>query len=75
MSANASPAGSAVLPPVSLSELTIPDELGTIVRSVGVQDGAAADPDKTNVRDSSRRTVILIQDAHAVNDAQDKIQK
>ncbi|HQB12442.1 MAG TPA: hypothetical protein PLX96_05645, partial [Candidatus Omnitrophota bacterium] len=75
VSANASPAGSAVLPPVSLSELTIPDELGTIVRSVGVQDGAAADPDKTNVRDSSRRTVILIQDAHAVNDAQDKIQK
>ncbi len=75
VSADASSAGPAVPTLLPFAELTIPDELGTMTKAVGAQSVAAGDPGKTSVQDSSQRTVILIQDAHAVNDAQNKIQQ
>jgi len=72
-----------VLPPLrprvpafsSIEKLVIPAEIGSIAREYGVRSKEYDENTKPGTPYASRRTVILIQDAHAVIDAQENIRK
>ena len=70
--AGAAPADMAAPVVSSLDTLAIPAEIGSITREYGVRSTAK---DSRVTPYASHRTVILIQDAHAVIDAQENIAK
>jgi GT2 family glycosyltransferase/methylase of polypeptide subunit release factors len=59
----------------SITTLSIPAEMGTITREYGVRSSEFGENAKPGTPYASRRTVVLIQDAHAVIDAQENIGK
>jgi len=70
--ATAAPAEVVAAPAFSIDSLAIPAEMGTITKEYGVR-STANEPYVTPY--AVPRTVILIQDAHAVIDAQENIRK
>ena len=74
--ARAQAAELAVSPVIPVADFRIPDELGTVsARYEAPGPGSSGKaPILTNAT-TTRRTVVLIQDAHAVDDAQENIRK
>ncbi|MDD5226055.1 MAG: hypothetical protein PHV97_02590, partial [Candidatus Omnitrophica bacterium] len=60
---------------LSLDKLTIPSEMGTITSQYRVGSQELGEKSELKTPNSTLRTVILIQDAHAVIDAQENIRK
>ena len=60
---------------LSIDTLAIPSEMGTITKEYEVRSAEYGENAKPGTPYASRRTVILIQDAHAVIDAQENIAK
>ena len=73
--ASAAPAEIAAPAFSPIDKLAIPAEMGSIVREHGVVSREFGGANKLIIPNSALRTVILIQDAHAVIDAQENIRK
>jgi len=73
--ASAAPAEVAAVSFLPLDKLAIPAEMGTISKQFGVGSREFGEKSKLPAPNRSLKTVILIQDAHAVIDAQENIRK